>query len=181
MYDDTDITSNPGQLQALMLARLQIEQLRRWYAFATDQLGMVDEPDAQTTGLDIYHRIFTPNADIRVTRNETTLLSARGPDGWAKVARDALRVYSATQHLIGTQLVTFESVEFVADTGALAAGSANMSSYLQATHIWPDQRERLVLGTYLDHVQWVPSGRWQIDDMTLVYTSEVFRPPGEPS
>ena len=110
-----------------------------------------------------------------MTRDGTTLLSAVGPDGWAEVARNALRDYASTQHLIGTQLVTFEHVDFEAHTAALAAGSAQMSSYLQATHVWPDRRMRLVLGTYLDRVRWLPGTNWQIEDMTLVYTSEAFR------
>ena len=177
MLDDQHITTDPEQLQSLMLARQQIELLRRAYAFATDQLGQVDDADAQTSGLRIYHRIFAPNAGAKVTRGDETLLSATGPDGWAEVARNALRDYAATQHLIGTQLVTFDQAQF--DQATLVSGTADMTSYVQATHVWPDQRMRVVTGAYVDHVQWVPGTGWQIDNMNLVYANEEFRQPAE--
>ena len=175
MQDDTDFTADHAQLHAMMLARQQIELLRRWYAAATDQLGLVDDKDAQASGLAIYHRIFASDANIRVTRDGEALLHARGPDGWADVARDALRDYASTQHLIGTQLVTFENVQFGPETGAITDGTAHMSSHLQATHVWPDPRIRLVLGTYLDQVRLQPGIGWQIHDMILDYTHEEFR------
>ena len=58
MLDDTHLSSDPAQLQALLQARQQIEYLRRAYALATDQLGLVDDPVAQASGLQIYHRIL---------------------------------------------------------------------------------------------------------------------------
>ncbi len=179
MLDDADIATGSDQLLALVRARQQIEYLRREYALATDLHGLIDDPDAQARGMRIYHRIFTPDAAVRVTRDDATLLSARGPDGWAEVARNALRDYAATQHLIGTQLVTFERVAFDPETSAITAGTAQMSSYLQATHVWPDRRMRLVLGTYHDRVRWIADSGWQIEDMTLAYTSEEFRQLGE--
>ncbi len=175
MQDDSHITTDPARLQALLRSRLQIEYLRRGYALATDQLGLVEDAEAQANGLRIYHRIFAPDADVRVTRDGATLLSACGPDGWGEVARNALRDYAATQHLIGTQLVSFDQIEFAAETAEITAGTADMSSYLQATHVWPDRRMRLVLGTYVDRVRWMADSGWQIVDMTLVYTSEEFR------
>ncbi len=175
MLDDADIAADSAREIALIGARQQIEYLRREYALATDLHGLIDNPDAKAEGMRIYHRIFTPDAAIRVTRDDVTLLSADGPDGWADVARSALHDYATTQHLIGTQIVTFERVAFDADTGAISAGTARMSSYLQATHVWPDRRMRLVLGTYHDRVRWASGSGWQIEDMTLAYTSEEFR------
>ena len=49
----------------LALARQEIEYLRRLYAAATDALGRLEDKDAQDYGHQTYHRIFTPDAQIR--------------------------------------------------------------------------------------------------------------------
>ena len=82
MQDDTEFTTDSFQLPAMIFARQQIELLRRWYAFAADQLGLIGDDEARSSALAICHRIFAPQAEIRVTRDGDTLLCARGPDGW---------------------------------------------------------------------------------------------------
>jgi len=139
-------------------------------------LGKSTDPAAQREGLNIYEEIFTPQASIRVTGGAAGLLGT-GPQAWAKVVEGALLDYVGTQHLIGTQLVTFEAVTFAADE--VASGRARMTSYLHAWHAWPDRRVRLVLGTYHDAVVYHPERGWQIDDMTLEHISSEERLMGE--
>ncbi|MGI9327543.1 MAG: nuclear transport factor 2 family protein [Pseudomonadales bacterium] len=156
---------------ALQRARTEIEYLRRWYAVATDALGKADEPQSIDEGKRIYHRIFTADAEVDVVGGEGEPLQATGPDGWAAVAMKALQEYEATQHLIGTQVVDVLELETAGDGTEPVKGRAVMNSYLQAWHAWPDQRMRLVLGTYTDHLRYVPSIGWQIEKMTLTYVS----------
>lgn len=163
-----------AQQSALLLAQEQITTLRRLYAHATDALGKVDDAQAQQYGLDIYHEIFTPDADIQVSGATSVMLTGKGPDAWADVARHALHTYQATQHLIGSQLVRFTQVEWDSapiDPANFKAGTANMKSYLQAWHAWPDQRLRLVMGTYHDDVIFHPDRGWQICAMNLEHVS----------
>ena len=171
MIEEVELAATPAQRQTLLLARQEIDNLRRWYAVATDKLGLVDDEAAQAEGLRIYHRIFAPEAKIEVTGPGARPLGGTGPDAWAEVAGNALREYEATQHLIGTLVVTFDSVTFGDDPAEIVKGNAHMSSYLQAWHAWPDSRLRLVLGSYLDTVVYRPGIGWQIDTMNLVYTS----------
>ncbi len=171
MNEEVELAATPAQRQTLSLARQEIENLRRWYAVATDKLGLAGDEAARAEGLRIYHRIFAPEAQIQVSGPGAKPLGGTGPDAWAEVAGHALRDYEATQHLIGTQLVTFDSVTFGDDPAEIMRGSAHMSSYLQAWHAWPDNRLRLVLGTYLDTVVYQPAVGWRIDTMNLVYTS----------
>lgn len=180
MIDDREITQNAAELQALMLARQEIEGLRRWYGVATDLLGKVDDASAQQHGLGIYHRIFTPDADIQVSGTDKPLHGV-GPDAWANVARNALKDYQATQHLIGSQVVTFERVDFNPRSATLDSGYAHMSSYLQAWHAWPDRRLRLVLGSYIDGVTFTPGVGWQISSMDLQHVSGEHRTLGPAS
>ena len=167
-----------AQKYQIAVARQEIEDLRRLYASATDALGRVDVPGDRAYGTDVYHRIFTPDAQIRVTGSPTPLAAA-GPDGWIEVVTRALKDYEVTQHLIGTQLVTFNDVAFGAD--GIVSGEATMNSYLHAWHAWPDRRLRLVLGTYTDQVRYAADTGWQIYDMTLHHASSEHRELGSGS
>ena len=177
MLDDEAFASTTEQRLCLMLARQEIEQLRRWYAHATDLLGSATEA-AREKGRRIYHRIFTADAELSVVGGLVPL-SAEGPDGWAAVAANALQPYESTQHLIGSQVVTFTSASF--DGPQWLTGSATMSSYVQAWHAWPDRRVRLVIGTYEDVVRFDPTHGWQIEQMVLKYASSEERELGKPA
>ncbi|MEZ5596903.1 MAG: nuclear transport factor 2 family protein [Pseudomonadales bacterium] len=162
-------------------ARQEIEYLRRWYCRATDLFGMTGNGAATDEARRIYRRIFTADANIRVSGATGRPLQARGPDGWAAVVTEALRDYTVTQHLLGTQLVDFRVLTPEEDEGGsyrLRAGEACLSSYLQAWHVWPDNRLRVVMGNYLDEVRYVPGTGWQIHDMNLVHLTSEVRPLG---
>ncbi len=146
-------------------ARQDIEDLRRLYGRATDLFGRGGEDDI-AHAREIYARIFTADADIRVTDGDEITLTATGPDGWADVVLDALDPYAVTQHLIGTQLVDIDMLDTNA-AGQLVDGAARMSSYLHAWHATAQGRVWIVVGTYHDQVRYVPRIGWQIHDMTL--------------
>ena len=167
---------NTEERYLLSLAREEVEYLRRLYGKATDALGKVGDQQATEFGASTFHRIFTPDVLIRVTGG-LTALTGSGPDSWAKVVINALKGYESTQHLIGTQVVEFTDVRF--ENGEVSGGQAEMSSYLQAWHAWPDRSARIVLGTYHDKVRFSPEKGWQIYDMTLEYTSVEHREMGE--
>ena len=131
--------------------RLEIENLRRLYAKATDAIGRVEEADVEE-GRAIYHRIFTPDVSIRTVGESP--LTAENPDEWVDVVYKALKDYTGTQHLIGTQLVTINGDE------------AYMESYVNAWHQYEDGRVFAFIGTYIDKVRKTERG-WQIYDMTL--------------
>ena len=171
-----DADRSLSQQYQLALARQEIEYLRRLYGKATDALGKTDDADARQFGTETYHRIFSPDAAIRVT-GTTTPLSGTGPDAWVGVVANALRDYANTQHLIGTQIVEFEHVDFNGDE--IKAGEATLTSYLHAWHAWPDRKVRLVIGSYIDKVRWSPDIGWQIYDMTLEHTSVEHRMLGD--
>ena len=160
----------------LALARQEIEYLRRLYGQATDALGKTGDAAARQFGIETYHRIFSDDVAVRVT-GSATALSGTGPDAWVEVVTTALHDYSSTQHLIGTQVVTFNDVEFADDE--IVRGDATLSSYLHAWHVWPDRKLRLVMGTYTDKVRWQPENGWQIYDMTLDHTSTEHRMLGD--
>ena len=155
---------------------LEIEYLRRMYARATDLIG-TDDADAVAEGSRIYHRIFTEDVDMRSISDGEIGFSAQGAAGWVDVVIDALADYAATQHLIGTQLVTIERIEKDAD-GRTLSGEATMESYLQAWHEHKNGNVWLFLGTYLDKVRFNPDVGWQIYDMTLTEVSGETRPMG---
>jgi hypothetical protein len=159
----------------MAIARQEIEYLRRWYAKATDLLG-VNTPESIAEGRKIYHRIFTPDAKIQVSGEGARPLSAAGPDEWVEVANSALKDYVATQHLIGTQLVEISELR-QDDSGAIVSGEASMTSYLQAWHAGTDD-VWVFIGTYVDEVRYTPGVGWQIHDMNLVQVSGEFRPLG---
>jgi hypothetical protein len=166
--------ANRGEIA---LARLDIEYLRRKYAKATDLFG-VDTPEAIAEGRALYHEIFTPDARIRTSTDGEVRLEAKGPDGWAKVANEALANYVSTQHLVGSQVVDVTTLEVDAD-GEVVSGEADMTSYLQAWHAREDS-VWVFMGTYVDKVRFVPGVGWQIYDMDLLFVSGDDRDLGPP-
>ena len=170
------LSRNLEERYLLSLAREEIEYLRRLYGKATDSLGKVGDQEATEFGVATFHRIFSADAVVRVTGGPKELTGS-GPDSWALVVTNALKDYESTQHLIGTQLVEFTDVQI--ENGEITGGQAEMSSYLQAWHAWPDRKLRLVLGTYYDKVRFNPGEGWQIFDMTLEYTSVEHRQMGD--
>lgn len=163
---------------ARVVAIQEIEYLRRQYARATDLIGQNTKASV-AEGRAIYERIFTPDVAIRVTGGDIPAEDTVGPEGWVDVVIDALgEDYQDTQHLIGTQLVDIASLE-VDESGAVSAGAATMSSYLQAWHATADNTVWLFLGIYHDQVRFTPGVGWQIYDMTLERVSAERRPMGE--
>ncbi|MBM4206063.1 MAG: hypothetical protein FJ194_18265 [Gammaproteobacteria bacterium] len=163
-------------------ARQEIEYLRRWYCRATDLFGMTNNRQANAEAKRIYQRIFTPDARIRVTGDVARQLQAIGPEGWAMVVTNALQDYTVTQHLLGTQLVDIRSLTIGRKSSGpdeISEGEAGMTSYLQAWHVWPDKRLRVVMGNYVDQVRFVPGIGWQIHDMNLVHLMSEHRMLGE--
>lgn len=159
----------PNDPLALCLARQEIEYLRRAYARATDLIGLGTE-DGIRRGREIYRRIFTPDARIRVTIGGDTVMRAQGPDEWVEQAREALAQYTATQHLIGTQMVEVQQLP-----GEGREGAATMTSYLQAWHDNAGRHFDIFIGTYHDQVRYVPGVGWQIHDMELEKVSGEVR------
>jgi len=147
---------------ARMVAIQQIEYLRRHYARATDLIGLND-PESVEKGRAIYRSIFTADARISASEKGRVVFTAVGPDAWVDVADKALSVFDNTQHLIGTQLVTIESLPDARGSG----GEATMTSYLQAWHDDPDRVLDIFIGTYHDRVRFVPGKGWQIYEMEL--------------
>ena len=158
---------------AASVARQDIEYLRRMYGHATDLIGK-NTPEAVTEGLAVYRRIFTPDARISAHSVGNPPLTATGPEAWAQVVEQALSVFKATQHLIGSQLVTIESLP---EEGDAASGRASMSSHLQAWHHGHDDTLDIFIGIYHDKVRYVPGTGWQIAEMDLVRISGEIRPP----
>jgi len=152
---------------AKTIARQEIEYLRRLYAKATDMIG-TNRPALVAEGSEIYSRIFTPDVNI-VSYDQAGEIGyeSEGANGWVDVVADALKVYTATQHLIGTQIVDLQQLD-LDDSGQVTAGQAQMESYLQA---WHENDKKAVLwlfiGTYTDKVRYVPGIGWQIYEMAL--------------
>lgn len=160
--EDDGARASLPETVARMLARQDIEYLRREYARATDLIGL-NTPEGIAEGREIYRRIFTENAKIRTTEGGKTGFSAVGPDAWVEVAAEALSVFASTQHLIGTQLVEIQSLPDAKGKG----GEATMTSYLQAWHDDPDRVVDIFIGTYHDSVRYTPGVGWQIYAMEL--------------
>jgi len=160
----------------VLVARQEIEYLRRLYAKATDLIGTSVAADVEL-GRQIYAQIFTPQVQIRTLGGSGAGYSASGPQSWADVVLDALGEYVATQHLIGTQLVELHELQHD-DTGALTAGSASMESYLSAWHARAAGTVYVFICTYIDWVQFSVGQGWQIEDMSLVEVSTENRPLG---
>jgi len=158
------------------VARQEIEYLRRAYAVATDKIGE-DTLAAVAEGEAIYQQIFTPDVTFAVTGPETQPLSANGPKGWVEVVRGALGPIGATQHLIGSQIVTFESLEWN-DQCEITSGTAKMQSYVQAWHDQTPKEVWLFIGTYFDDVVYRQGQGWQIEHMELRRVTGELRPSG---
>ena len=161
-------TAGADQVQ-IWLAKQQIAELRQLYGFATDRIG-TGGPAGVEEGRAIYRRIFTADASIQAGSSSTV----RGPDAWVDFVRDALAVYSATQHLIGTQRVDLHALPGADGRG----GSASMQSYLQAWHAKADGELWLFIGTYRDEAVHTPEHGWQIRSMVLEGVSEDTRQLG---
>lgn len=142
------------------LERQAIEYLRREYAIATDLIGM-GASEEQERGRDIYRRIFTENASIRVVSSGHVTHEGVGPDDWFRTVAQALQPYAGVQHLIGTQVVEF------ANDDANGCVEAMMDSYLQAWHDCPGEHVFIFIGTYRDRVRFIPGTGWRIHDMEL--------------
>jgi hypothetical protein len=140
----------------------EIEYLRRWYAKATDLIGNAT-PEAIAEGRAIYHRVFTPDAQLSAGPDREAQV---GPDAWTDLVLDALGTLGPTQHLIGTQLVEIRSLE-LDDAFNIVAGTAYMESYLQAWQELDNDRVQLFLGTYFDDAVYIPGTGWRITKMKL--------------
>lgn len=164
----------PSQQEiAATVARQDIEYLRRMYGHATDLIGK-NTPEAVAEGLAVYRRIFTEDARISAHSAGNPPLTSIGPEGWAEVVEQALSVFQATQHLIGSQLVTIDSLPAEGD---LASGRASMSSHLHAWHHGHDDTLDIFIGIYHDKARYVPGTGWQIEQMDLERISGEIRPP----
>lgn len=167
----TEAAATVQNPMAIAAARQEIEYLRRHYARATDLIGQ-NTPASIAEGRAIYHRIFTPDAEITVTIKGQETLSSKGPDEWVQVVVGALSTsFTATQHLIGTQIVDIKSLPA---EGASATGEASMTSYLQAWHDGKDIVD-MFMGTYTDQVRYTPQAGWQIYRMNLDQTAHEVR------
>lgn len=143
-----------SEVRAAIVADMHdIETLQRLYAKATDLIGLATEEDVEQ-GRSIYHRIYTDDVQIRTANTGADPLVAEGPDAWVDVVYDALKDYTGTQHLIGTQLTEVDGDE------------GHMESYLNAWHKNPDLTVYYFLGTYISKVRRTSDG-WKIYDMTL--------------
>lgn len=162
-----------NRLQAETLAKVDIEYLRRTYAKATDLIGIADD-ESISKGRKLYHSIFTKDARFSVANPGGTPLEARGPDRWADVVLSVLTPYGPTQHLIGTQLVSIESLELDEDCNPVA-GLAHMESYVQAWHDTTPDEIWMFIGTYVDSVIFQPQEGWRIQAMSLVQTTTETR------
>ena len=139
---------------SLVADKHEIESLQRLYAKATDTIGLAS-PEKIEEGRAIYHRIYTDDVDISTANTGAEVeLKAVGPDAWVDVVYGALKDYTGTQHLIGTQLT-----EVNGDEGCL-------ESYLNAWHKNPDESVYYFLGTYISKVRRYEEG-WKIYQMVL--------------
>ena len=139
---------------SLVADKYEIETLQRLYAKATDTIGLAS-PEKIEEGRKIYHRIYTDDVEITTANTGAEVeLTAVGPDAWVEVVYGALKDYTGTQHLIGTQLT-----EVNGDQGS-------MESYLNAWHKNPDESVYYFLGTYISQVRRYEEG-WKIHHMVL--------------
>ncbi len=129
-----------------------IRQLAVNYALGTDAIGR-DEPEP---GRALYQQTFTADADISIAGNPDT--QRTGPDEWVGFVEGTFRGagHVATQHLIG-------SVNIVPGEGG---ESAEMSTYMHASHLGPTGDVFVVLLTYIDQAVHTEDG-WRIARRTL--------------
>lgn len=167
-----------------VVAKAQISELRRMYGRATDLLGAGKDHDhfgedgtlsteiKHYIARNIYRRIFTEDATISASGGA---LTGVGPDDWADKVAAALGAFSATQHMLGTQLVEITALP----DDVRGGGGAIMQSYLNALHEYsPGGNIGIYRGTYFDKVRYTPEVGWQIYDMNLVLTSWETREHG---
>ena len=169
MTGTADAHSDTSTGVQVWLAKQQIAELRQLYGFATDLIGTADPANVEE-GRAIYRRIFAADASI----GASGVPSVRGPDAWTDVVLDALKVYEATQHLIGTQRVDVHALPDANGQG----GRASMQSYLQAWHAKADGELWTFIGTYHDEATYTPSRGWQIQSMVLKQVSGDVRQLG---
>ena len=162
LYTNKGNAMSCNEAAAKTQAIQEIEYLRRWYARATDLIGIAT-PESIEQGREIYHRIFTADAKLDAGPDREPQV---GPDAWVDLVLGALGELGPTQHLIGTQLVQIKSME-LDDECHVVAGSATMESYLQAWHEQKDEKVWLFLGTYFDDVVYLPGTGWRIEKMLL--------------
>jgi len=160
-----------------VIARQNIEYLRRAYAKATDMIGLAD-PHSIEAGRQIYYSIFSPGVEFSTAGEGVQPLEGKGPDSWVDVVVQALGPIGPTQHLVGTQLVEILTMTLDAD-GSVASGEARMESYVQAWHEMGDGQVWLFLGTYFDEISFYPEVGWKIDKMVLHRVAGENRPMGE--
>lgn len=153
----------PGEI--LATARLEIESLRRRYAQAVDSIDRSGTHGNEFAASE-FRKIFFPDAAIRFVVGGQVALQAIGPEEWTVVVTNAVSKYLGTQHLIGTQLVNFDSVES-GPGGLIVSGEAVMVSHAQASH-WTTDSLRVVLGDYRDCVRFDAAAGWRIRAMDLV-------------
>lgn len=152
-----------GHQAAVSAATQQIEYLRKQYGLATDLIGS-KVPESIEEGRAIYRTIFAPEVKISASNGgDGPTFDAVGPDAWVDVVVHALQPFAVTQHLIGTQLVTIDSLPNSEGMG----GSASMVSYVQAWHADPGGMVDIFIGTYRDKVAFTPQLGWQIIEMRL--------------
>ena len=152
-----------GHQAAVSAATQQIEYLRKQYGLATDLIGS-KVPESIEEGRAIYRAIFVPEVKISASNGgDGPTFDAVGPDAWVDVVVHALQPFAVTQHLIGTQLVTIDSLPNSEGMG----GSASMVSYVQAWHADPGGMVDIFIGTYRDKVAFTPQIGWQIIEMRL--------------
>lgn len=152
-----------GHQAAVSMATQQIEYLRKKYGLATDLIGS-KVPESIEEGRAIYRAIFAPEVKISASNGgDGPTFDAVGADAWVDVVVHALQPFAVTQHLIGTQLVTVDSLPNSEGMG----GSASMVSYVQAWHADPGGVVDIFIGTYRDKVAFTPQLGWQIIEMRL--------------
>jgi hypothetical protein len=155
---DSPASGLPSAADELAIRRLSV-----YYGLGTDAIGRGDK----ATGLAYYEKIFTSDALITAGFDAANpQLSSTGPVAWADVVAGAFIPFKATQHLLATI-----NVELAQRHDEDDRSHATMTSYLQATHIYRDTKEMLiVLGIYHDDVVRRPEG-WRISARFLEYLS----------
>ena len=166
MGSATHTALNTAQSQAIASAKQEIIELRSLYAYATDLIASSDTGH-QAKGREIYHRIYTPDAQISAQGIDPVV----GPDAWVKVVADALESYDATQHLVGSPLV--HQLQLPDEQGN--GGKAEVTAYLQAWHSTPENSLYMFVGTYHDRCVYSPKNGWQIAAMRLQKTADELR------
>jgi hypothetical protein len=137
-----------------------VRQLAVNYTLGTDAIGRGEVE----TGLAIYRRTFTPEAEIAV--NGAPATRRVGPEAWAWFVEDTFRGRDdrRTQHLVG-------SINVV-DSGE---ATAEMASYMHAAHVRGNGDVLTVLLSYVDHAVRTPEG-WRIAKRTLYPLSSWMEP-----